>query len=80
MRATGVSLPLTQPVRLAVAPLLHAAGEEMRELLGTVGGLPGADPVHFWPVRPEVVEIEVDQPRLSNCQDLWMGAAPTQRW
>ncbi len=65
MRAVGVSLPLAQPVRLAVAPLLHAAGEEMRELPGTVGGLPGAGPVRFWPVKPEVVvEIEVDQPRL----------------
>lgn len=65
MRAIGVSLPLAQPVRLSVAPLLHAAGEEMRELPGTVGGLPSADPVRFWPVRPEVVvEIEVDQPRL----------------
>ncbi|MGW1170581.1 ATP-dependent DNA ligase [Streptomyces sp. NPDC002550] len=65
MRAVGVSLPLAQPVRLAVAPLLHASGEEMRELPGTVGGLPGADPVRFLPVKPEVVvEIEVDQPRL----------------
>jgi bifunctional non-homologous end joining protein LigD len=65
MRAVGVSLPLTQQVRLAVAPLLHAAGEEMRELPGTVGGLPSADPVRFLPVKPEVVvEIEVDQPRL----------------
>ncbi|MFD7409241.1 hypothetical protein ACFV7R_42930 [Streptomyces sp. NPDC059866] len=65
MRAVCVSLPLTQQVRLAVAPLLHAVGEEMRELPGTVGGLPGADPVRFLPVKPEVVvEIEVDQPRL----------------
>ncbi|MGW0720201.1 ATP-dependent DNA ligase [Streptomyces sp. NPDC002778] len=65
MRAVGVSLPLAQQVRLAVAPLLRAAGEEMRKLPGTVGGLPGADPVHFRPVKPEVVvEIEVDQPRL----------------
>ncbi|MFF7764292.1 ATP-dependent DNA ligase [Streptomyces griseorubiginosus] len=65
MRAVGVSLPLTQQVRLAVAPLMGAVGDEMRELPGTVGGLPGADPVYFRPVRPEVVvEIEVDQPRL----------------
>ncbi|WP_260327397.1 ATP-dependent DNA ligase [Streptomyces sp. TLI_185] len=65
MRAVGVSLPLTQEVRLAVAPLLHAAGGDMRELPGTVGGLPGADPVRFLPVMPEVVvEIEVDQARL----------------
>ncbi|KUM93631.1 hypothetical protein AQI95_43815 [Streptomyces yokosukanensis] len=65
MRAVGVSLPLAQHVRLAVAPLLHASGEETRELPGTVGGLPGADPVRFRPVKPEVVvEIEVDQPRL----------------
>jgi bifunctional non-homologous end joining protein LigD len=40
MRAVGVSLPLAQPVRLAVAPLLHAVGEEIRELPGTVGGCP----------------------------------------
>ncbi|MEU6406245.1 ATP-dependent DNA ligase [Streptomyces sp. NPDC046985] len=65
MRAVGVSLPLAQRVRLAVAPLLHAAGAETRLLPGTVGGLPGADPVRFLPVRPEVVvEIEVDQSRL----------------
>lgn len=65
MRPVGVSLPLTQPVRLAVAPLLHAAGEELRELSGTVGGLPGAAPVRFWPVKLEVVvEIEVDHERL----------------
>lgn len=65
MRAVGVSLPLAQQVRLAVAPLLHAAGGGMRELPGTVGGLPGADPVRFLPVKPEVVvEIEVDQARL----------------
>ncbi|MFD5794857.1 hypothetical protein ACFWIO_15165 [Streptomyces diastatochromogenes] len=65
MRAVGMSLPLAQQVRLAVAPLLHAVGEGMRELPGTVGGLPGADPVRFLPVKPEVVvEIEVDQARL----------------
>lgn len=34
MRAVGVSLPLTQQVRLAVAPLLRAAGDEMHELPG----------------------------------------------
>lgn len=65
MRAVGVSLPLAQQVRLVVAPLLHAAGGGMRELAGTVGGLPGAAPVRFLPVEPEVVvEIEVDQERL----------------
>ncbi|MFI6360626.1 hypothetical protein ACIBJF_50885 [Streptomyces sp. NPDC050743] len=65
MRAIGVSLPLAQEVRLAVAPLLHAAGEGMRELPGAVSGLPGADPVRLLPVIPEVaVEIEVDQARL----------------
>jgi ATP-dependent DNA ligase len=65
MRAVGVSLPLAQQVRLAVAPLLHATGGGKRELPGTVGGLPGADPVRFLPVKPEVVvEIEVDQERL----------------
>lgn len=65
MRAVAVSLPLPHHVRAAVAPLLHAAGGEMRELPGTVGGLPGATPVRFLPVEPEVVvEIEVDQDRL----------------
>lgn len=64
MRAVGVSLPLPQLLRVAVAPLLHPAGA-MRELPGTVGGLPGADPVRYRPVEPEVVvEIEVDQERL----------------
>ncbi|MFJ3310757.1 hypothetical protein ACIPSA_49030 [Streptomyces sp. NPDC086549] len=61
MRAGGVSLPLAQQVRLAVAPLLRAAGGGMQELPGTVGGLPGADPVRFLPVKPEIV---VDQERL----------------
>ncbi|WP_328373626.1 ATP-dependent DNA ligase (plasmid) [Streptomyces sp. NBC_00445] len=65
MRAVGVSLPLAQQVRIAVAPLLNAAGGGMQELPGTVGGLPGADPVRYLPVKPEVVvEIEVDQERL----------------
>ncbi|MER5302233.1 ATP-dependent DNA ligase [Streptomyces lasiicapitis] len=65
MRAVGVSLPLGAALRAAVAPLLHAAGAGMRELPGTVGGLPGADPVSYLPVEPEVVvEIEVDQERL----------------
>lgn len=65
MQAVGVSLPLAQQVRLAVAPLLRPARGEMRELPGTLGGLPGADPVRFWPVKPEVVvEIEVDQAKL----------------
>ncbi|MFF9204374.1 hypothetical protein ACF1AE_21645 [Streptomyces sp. NPDC014986] len=65
IRAVGVSLPLPQAVRMAVAPLLHGTGEGMRELPGTVGGLSGADPVLYVPVEPEVVvEIEVDQERL----------------
>ncbi len=65
MRAVGVSLPLAQQVRVAVAPLLHAAGGGMRELPGTVGGLLGAEPVRYLPVKPEVVvDIEVEQERL----------------
>ncbi|GAA1112006.1 hypothetical protein JBF12_41295 [Streptomyces javensis] len=65
MRAVGVTLPLGDRLRQAVAPLLRAASDEMRELPGTVGGLPGADPVPYLPVVPEVVvEIEVDQERL----------------
>jgi bifunctional non-homologous end joining protein LigD len=65
-RPTGGRMrAVAQPVRLAVAPLLHASGEDMRKLPATMGGLPGADPVRFWPVKPEVeVEIEVDQRRL----------------
>ncbi len=63
MRAVGVSLPLAPHLRPAVAPLLHASGEEMRELPGALCGLPGVDEVRFWPVRAEVVvEIEVDRP------------------
>jgi hypothetical protein len=59
-----VSLPLARRLREVVAPLLHPAGE-VRELPGTVGGLPGAAPVRYRPVEPEVVvEIEVDQQRL----------------
>ncbi|MFG3157117.1 ATP-dependent DNA ligase [Streptomyces sp. NPDC048219] len=65
MRAVGVSLPLPQAVRVAVAPLLHGTGGPVKELPGTVGGLPGAAPVRYVPVEPEVVvEIEVDQARL----------------
>ncbi|MDX3643958.1 ATP-dependent DNA ligase [Streptomyces sp. MB09-02B] len=63
MHAVGVSLPLTPNQRLAVGPLLHASGEEMREVPGAACGLPGADAVRYWPVKAEVVvEIEVDRP------------------
>ncbi|MFE4206105.1 hypothetical protein ACFRSX_32695 [Streptomyces goshikiensis] len=64
MRAVGVSLPLTQAVRRQLAPLLQPAGEDEAELPGTVGGLPGADPVRYRPVVASVVvEIEADQKR-----------------
>ncbi|MEV1042950.1 ATP-dependent DNA ligase [Streptomyces sp. NPDC050204] len=64
MRAVGVSLPLGQDLRKAVAPLLHATDAQTRELSGTVGGLPGAAPICYLPVAPEVVvEVEVDQER-----------------
>ncbi|MER5820737.1 hypothetical protein ABT086_00025 [Streptomyces mirabilis] len=62
MRAVGVSLPLGQAVRRELLPLLRPAGAPEAELPGTVGGLPGADPVRYRPVVPEVVmEIEADQ-------------------
>ncbi|MFF4409873.1 ATP-dependent DNA ligase [Streptomyces sp. NPDC001404] len=65
MQAVGVSLPLGNRLRRDVAPLLHATGSAIRELAGTVGGLPGAAPVRYLPVVPEVVvEIEVDQEKL----------------
>ncbi|CAL9636511.1 DNA ligase C (plasmid) [Streptomyces sp. enrichment culture] len=61
MRAVGVSLPVGDELRAAVAPLLHATGEPLQDLPGTIGGLPGADPVPYLPVQPEVVvEIEAD--------------------
>ena len=64
IRPVGVSLPLSAELRRAAAPLLHPAGSTMRELPGTVGGLPGADPVLYLPVLPElVVELQVDQLR-----------------
>lgn len=62
MRAVGVSLPLTPGVRRELLPLLHPAGESVVELSGTVGGLPGAAPVPYFPVMASVVvEIEADQ-------------------
>ncbi|MFZ3475283.1 hypothetical protein ACODT3_42745 [Streptomyces sp. 4.24] len=65
MRAVGVSLPLGERLRAALVPLLRATEERERQLPGTVGGLPGADPVRYRPVEPEVVvEIDVDQERL----------------
>ncbi|WP_329374743.1 hypothetical protein [Streptomyces sp. NBC_01483] len=64
MRAVGVSLPLAQTVRSELVPLLEPAGEDQAELPGTVGGLPGADPVRYRPVIASVVvEIEADQRR-----------------
>ncbi|MFD6540633.1 ATP-dependent DNA ligase [Streptomyces goshikiensis] len=65
MRAVGVSLPVGERLRADLVPLLHATEERERQLPGTVGGLPGADPVRYRPVEPEVVvEIDVDQERL----------------
>ncbi|MEU2453970.1 ATP-dependent DNA ligase [Streptomyces sp. NPDC012765] len=65
MRAVGVSLPVGERLRAALAPLLRATEERERQLPGTVGGLPGADPVRYRPVEPDVVvEIDVDQERL----------------
>ncbi|MFJ6784525.1 hypothetical protein [Streptomyces yangpuensis] len=64
MRAVGVSLPLPQAVRRQLAPLLRAVGQNEAELPGTVGGLPGAEPVRYRPVLANVVvEIEADQKR-----------------
>ena len=64
IRPVGVSLPVGGELRRAAAPLLHPAGNTMRELPGTVGGLPGADPILYLPVLPEiVVELQVDQLR-----------------
>ncbi|MEV4190720.1 hypothetical protein [Streptomyces toxytricini] len=61
MRAVGVSLPVGDRLRAAVAPLLHPTGEQIRALPGTIGGLPGAEPIPYLPVMPEVVvEIEAD--------------------
>ncbi|MFB7836142.1 hypothetical protein [Streptomyces sp. NPDC056056] len=65
LRAVGVSLPVAPAVRRELAPVLRAVGEEEVELPGVVGGLPGADPVRYRPVMPEiVVEIETDQVAL----------------
>jgi hypothetical protein len=56
MRAVGVSLPLPQQVRLTVAPLLHAAGEEMSVFpmtpLWTVSSLSAQVTTPNWPRRP----------------------------
>jgi ATP-dependent DNA ligase len=63
MRAVGVSLPLGQAVRHELLPLLRPAGDTEAELPGSVGGLPGSDPVRYRPVIPDVVvEIEADRP------------------
>ncbi|RKE02886.1 hypothetical protein [Streptomyces sp. TLI_171] len=65
LRTVGVSLPLTPAQRAELAPLLRPAGDgRVAELPGTVGGLPGAPPVAYLPVEPDVVvEILVDQAR-----------------
>ena len=64
IRPVGVSLPVGAELRRAAVPLLRPAGNTMRELPGTVGGLPGADPILYLPVLPEiVVELQVDQLR-----------------
>ncbi|MEU7205380.1 hypothetical protein [Streptomyces sp. NPDC045470] len=63
----GVSLPLSAALRHQLAGLLRPQGEGRSELPGTVGGLPGAPPVSYLPVWPEVVvEIEADQPAASE--------------
>lgn len=61
LRTVGVTLPIGDRLRREIAPLLQPAGPA-RELPGTVGGLPGADPIPYLPVEPTtVVEIEADQ-------------------
>jgi ATP-dependent DNA ligase len=61
LRPVGVSLPLGAALRRELAPLLVPSGV-VRELSGTVGGLPGADPIRYLPVEPTVVvECEADQ-------------------
>ncbi|WP_206503218.1 hypothetical protein [Streptomyces chrestomyceticus] len=58
-----MSLPPSAAVRHQALPLLHPEGGGRRELPGSVGGLPGAPPVVYLPVRSEaVVEVEADQP------------------
>ncbi|MFD6465364.1 ATP-dependent DNA ligase [Streptomyces goshikiensis] len=64
LRAVGVSLPLAQSVRRDLVAQLNPTGESEAQLPGTVGGLPGADPVRYLPVVADVVvEIEADQLR-----------------
>lgn len=61
LRTVGVSLPIGDKLRAEIAPLLRPTGPAC-ELPGTVGGLPGADPIPYLPVSPDlVVEIEADQ-------------------
>ncbi|MEU0940929.1 ATP-dependent DNA ligase [Embleya sp. NPDC005971] len=62
VRAVGVSLPAGAALRRELAPLLRPVeGATRVRLPGTVGGLPGSEPVVYTPVRADVVvEIEVD--------------------
>lgn len=63
MRAVGVSLPAGAALRRELAPLLRPVEDATQARLpGTVGGLPGSEPIVYTPVRPDIViEIEVDQ-------------------
>ncbi|MEU5900332.1 ATP-dependent DNA ligase [Streptomyces venezuelae] len=63
-RAVGVSLPLTRALAGDLISRLRPSGLTEQRLPGTVGGLPGAAPVAYLPVIPDVVvEIEADQER-----------------
>ncbi|MFD8781266.1 hypothetical protein [Kitasatospora sp. NPDC059599] len=62
LRPVGVSLPLEPALRSHLASLLEPVGDQLAELPGTVGGLPGSPPVTYLPVVPQVVvEILTDQ-------------------
>ncbi|MFJ2582811.1 hypothetical protein [Kitasatospora aureofaciens] len=64
LRLVGVSLPLSPELRRELVTLLRPLGDQLAELPGTVGGLPGSPPVSYLPVAPEVVvEVLADQDR-----------------